>query len=270
MTYPKARWLTCGVFCACFGLAAEVHPIVWCVPEIASGHISVGRVKVVHPVQNFDAGLGARLDDVGYVVAGVWSMSDLTECYRERRDKFWNEIDPMVACGREFALGDGYSFDTRVGAQWNYMAGYFDDAKRSYDEWQIAETLKTPYVTPWFAMRNFYWPVAKASWRTGLAHTFVLNEAWSLSCWIWIDGGGERWNQQRFGYRHPERIHRGINSGSARIYLNYRVTSWLNLYGGVTGYTVMTRGIRDELRNNPSDEAKDVYAVATVGVSMRY
>lgn len=254
----------------CRGDDLALRPSAWVAPEIASGHISVGRVKVVHPVQNLEVGTGVSYRPLGYVWTSVWCQSDLSNAYRDRRRRLLDEIDPMVGCGHEFELAEGYSFDTRVAAQWNCMDGYRGAERRSYDEWQIAETLKTPYLTSWFSMRNFYWPVAKASWCAGLMRTFPVAENWQIGCRAWLDGGGERWNQQRFGYENPQRIRRGINSGSLRLSLTYQVSSWCSVTAGVTGYCVLSRAARDELHDNPSDEAKATYAVASLGLRMAY
>lgn len=245
---------------------SALEPIAWCALEIVSGHISVGRVKATHPVHCFDAGVGAEYKPLGYALAGVWSLTDLSRAYRDSRKAFWNEVDPIVLFGRRQELADGYALDSSVGAQWNYMAGYEGDARCSYDEWQVRETLTTPFVTPWFSMRNFYWPVAKASFRAGLTRSFGLAENLTLVPNVWIDGGGERWNEQRFGYRNPKRIGRGVNSLSARLFLFYRLGPWAQAYCGVTGYCVTDPDIRAELKANPSDEARHLYALVSCGV----
>ena len=268
-------WLFAATFvaaCLAFPCAADepvaegVRPLFWCAPEIASGHISIGRVKVTHPVQNFDAGLGAEYAPVGYALVGIWSLTDLSRESRDTRHPFWNEIDPLVAVGRRQRLAEGYSLDSRVGTQWNCMAGYEGAARRSYDEWQLNESLTTPYVTPWFAMRNFYWPVAKASFRVGLLKSFPVTDDLSFTLNVWSDGGSERWNEQRFGYRHARRIGSGLNSVSVRLFATYRLFEQAEIFGGVTGYTVVNNKIRDELNENPSDEALDLYAVVTCGI----
>ena len=249
---------------------SELRPIAWCAAEAASGHISIGRVKATHPVQNFEAKLGAEYAPLGYATAGVWSLTDLSRAYRDSRSAFWNEVDPVVTAGRRQALAEGYALDASVGAQWNEMVGYRGDARRSYDEWQMATSLTTPLVTPWFAMRNFYWPVAKASFRVGVTRSFRLTENLSLAPNVWLDGGSERWNRQRFGYRCPERIGQGVNSLSARLFAVYRLHAHAELYGGATGYCVTDPDVRAELKDNPSDEARHLHVVFTCGVKLAF
>ena len=279
---PRRRGGARLVALAAFGLAAsaraeaptkadsELRPIAWCAAEAASGHISIGRVKATHPVQNFEAKLGAEYAPLGYATAGVWSLTDLSRAYRDSRSPFWNEVDPVVTFGRRQALADGYALDASAGAQWNEMVGYMGDARRSYDEWQVATALTTPLATPWFAMRNFYWPVAKASFRVGVTRSFRLTENLSLAPNVWLDGGSARWNRQRFGYRCPERIGQGVNSLSARLFAVYRLHANAELYGGATGYCVTDPDVRAELKDNPSDEARHLYVVVTCGVKLAF
>ena len=252
------------------GATSNLRPIAWSAAEVASGHISIGRVKATHPVQNFEAKLGAEYLPLGYATIGVWSLTDLSGSYRHSRGWFWNEIDPVVTVGRRQTLADGYSLDASVGAQWNEMTGYKGDARRSYDEWQTAVSLTTPWATPWYSMRNFYWPVAKASFRVGLTHDFALTDKLSILPNVWLDGGSARWNRQRFGYQNAARIGSGVNSFSLRLFANYRFLPHAALYGGVTGYCVLDPDVRDELRDNPSEEAKHLYAVATCGVKVSF
>lgn len=248
----------------------ELRPIAWCAAEVASGHISTGRVKATHPVQNFEAYLGVEYAPLGYATAGVWSLSDLSGAYNDSRSAFWNEVDPVVTVGRRQPLADGYAINASVGAQWNEMVGYRSDARRSYDEWQTAVSAETPFVTPWFSMRNFYWPVAKASFRVGVKRGFRLTNSLSLVPNIWLDGGSARWNRQRFGYRQADRIGRGVNSVSVRLFAVYRFVPHAELYGGVTGYCVTDPDVRAELESNPSDEARHLYAVVTCGVRLLF
>lgn len=252
------------------GGASDLRPIAWAATEVASGQISTGRVKVTHPILNCEAQLGAEYLPLGYATIGVWSLSDLSSSYRHKRSWFWNEIDPVVTVGRHQPLADGYVLSARLGAQWNEMAGYKGDARRSYDEWQMGLSLTTPWVTPWYSMRNYYWPVVKASFRVGLTRTFALTDRLSVTPNVWLDGGSARWNRQRFGYQNASRIGSGVNSCSLRLYANYRLLPHASLYGGVTGYCVLDPYVRDELRDNPSEEAKHLYAVVTCGVKVSF
>lgn len=247
--------------------AVECKPIVYADTEFESAHVSMGRLKVAYPVFNLDIGVGADVSEYGYLLAGVWSESDLTTHYRDRRHQPMQEIDPGLFYGRNWELAEGWSLDSRLGAQWNLMTGYYGNARRSYDEWQLRTTLATPYVTLWYAMRNFYLPVTKASFSTGVKRSFLLTERLSLVPMFWIDGGSDIWNEQRFGYSDDlERIGMGINSCSLKLLLKYCMTDHFDVYCGVTGYFAVDSDIRSELDANPSREAKSECVIFSTGL----
>ena len=251
---------------------AESSPVGmygWVNPEIESAHISIGRLKVSYPVFNLDVGAGLDIRDYGYTAVGVWSESDLCSHYRKQRHQAFQEVDPIVLYGYRFNIAEGWSLDSRLGHQWNFMAGYRGDANRSYDEWQFKETLETPWLTLWYGMRNFYLPVTKASFVVGALKSFKLTDDWSLIPSFWMDGGSARWNSQRFGYtQDASRIGRGLNSCSARLTLSWLMTDKVSFYCSLTGYAAIDSDVREELDENPSREAKKHYAVVATGIKI--
>ena len=256
-----------AVFAASAFCAIEYKPIAFADAEFESAHVSIGRLKSAYPVFNLEFGAGADFSEYGYFLFSTWTESDLTNHYRDRRNQPMQEVDPLVAYGYKFKLAEDWTLDSRVGAQWNLMVGSYGEARKSYDEWQIRETLATPYITLWYAMRNFYFPVTKASFNFGAMRSFALSERFSLVPSIRIDGGCDRWNEQRFGYtQERSRIGRGLNSCSLKLLLNYSLMDNLNLYCGVMGYFAIDGDVRDELDANPTREAKSECAIFSTGL----
>lgn len=247
--------------------AFELKPIAYVDSEIESAHVSIGRLKVAYPVLNLEATAGADFGEYGYLLLSTWTESDLTNHYRDRRNQPMQEVDPLVLYGYNFEFTEGWSLDSRLGAQWNLMTGYYGANKRSYDEWQLCESLATPYITLWYAMRNFYLPVTKASFRVGAKRAFPLSERLSLALMAWVDGGSDRWNEQRFGYTDSRgRIGRGVNSCSLKLLLNYHLADHLDVYCGVMGYFAVDGDVRRELDANPSREAKSDCVIVSTGL----
>lgn len=247
--------------------AADVKPIAYVDTEFESAHVSMGRLKVAYPVMNVEVGVGADFGKYGYLLLSTWTESDLTNHYRDRRYQPIQEFDPVILYGYDYKFADGWSLDSRLGAQWNLMTGYYGDGRRSYDEWQFRETLVTPYITLWYAMRNFYLPVTKASFRAGIKRSFPLTDKFSLVPMVWVDGGGDRWNVERFGYTDDKaRIGRGINSCSLKLLLNYHLADHFDIYCGVMGYFAVDGDIRAELDANPTREAKSQCVIFSIGL----
>ena len=240
----------------------------WMENEIETAHISMGRIKNTHPCWNVDLGMRGNLDCFGYLLAGIWTESDLDGNMREAHKWYFHELDPMVGYGYHWDVVKDIALESRVGAQWNYMAGYDGPDRRSYDEWQLREELKMPWITPWFGMRNFYCPVMKASFRLGVKRSFAITERLSFDPNIWSDGGSARWNRQRFGYSGCDvgDIPSGFNSLMVRMFFSYRLCDHVKLFGGVTEYVVLDPEIRHNLRSNPAENSMRDIAVFTVGV----
>ncbi|MBR1921110.1 MAG: hypothetical protein IJ829_03770 [Kiritimatiellae bacterium] len=239
-------------------------------PEFESAHVSMGKLKAAYPVFNLDFGAGLGLGDLGYVFAGCWTESDLSNHYRDRRHQVMQEVDPIVGCGRTASFAEGWSLDSRLATQWNLMTGYYGRARRSYDEWQFRETLVTPWLTAWYGMRNFYLPVAKASFCAGVTRRFPLWGSLSLAPAVWVDGGSDRWNEQRFGCTERRgRIGRGVNSCSVRLMLQYALSEDIDLYGGVTGVFVVDGDMRRELDASAAREAKSDVVIVSAGLKWR-
>jgi hypothetical protein len=245
----------------------ECRPIAYVDSEFESAHVSIGRLKAAYPVYNLDVGAGADFGEYGYLMATTWTESDLTNHYRDRRHQLMQEVDPLVLYGYRMVFAEGWSLDSRLGAQWNLMVGSYGSARRSYDEWQFRETLETPYVTLWYRMRNFYLPVTKASFNAGVMRSFPLSGRLSLVPMFRIDGGSDRWNEQRFGYTDGRgRIGRGINSCSLKLRLDFRLSDNAVLYCGVMGYVAVDDDVRAELDADPSREAKNECAIVSTGL----
>lgn len=245
---------------------SRFHPFAWMANETESAHVSIGRLKGAYPVWNVDTGLGIEDDAFGYALVAVWTESDLSSHYHLKHRRLFHEIDPVVSYGYRWLPAEGWTLDSRVGVQWNVMDGYYGDSRRSYDEWQWREELAMPWITVWWQMRNFYWPVPKASWRFGARKTIPLYGGLSLVPCLWFDGGCARWNQQRFGYHDPGRIGRGLNTATLQLFLNYELSGGWVLYGGLSQYSAVDSDVRSELQRNPTREGKADLLFATLGL----
>jgi len=266
----------------CFGLflfvlpwlptAAATSPLRfsgWISPEVESAHITRGRIKVLDPVWNLDSGLRAETESVGYVIVGLWTESDLTGRYTGTRRPFFSELDPLLSYGYELQVAEEWSLDSRLGLQWNWMEGYREDGRKSYDEWQWRETLKTPWVNLYVLTRTFYHPYYAMAFKCGIKRSFRFCERFSFDPNVWVDGGSERWNRQRFG-AHSEldpAYHAGPNSISAQIILSYWLSDELRLFGGLTEYVAVGGVVREQISANPARTALLDLMVFSIGLT---
>lgn len=245
----------------------------WAYPEFASGLTSMGCIKSIYPVFNLDTGAAIKLKDERYgrILFGVWSESDINSHYHDKRRYAFQEIDPFIAYAYRWHFHDGWNLDSQIGAQWNFMAGYYGDGCHSYDEWQFWERLNTPWCTIYGGMRNFYLPVCKPFFRVGAMKSIPLVGALSVCPNIYLDGGNERWNQQRVGYgEYRKKIGQGLTAAIVQIHLDYRLSEWLSLYGGVTQHISVGKEVRNSLRANPNRTARKDFLIVTIGAKLDF
>ena len=240
--------------------------------EVESAHVTRGKIRSITPVWNIDASLGAEIKDCGYVLAGVWIESDLSLHYSEIRDWYFNQIDPLASYGYEWKICEGWSLDSRVGLQWNAMTGYYGERRRSYDEYQWRESLKTPFVTVSWFMRTFYYPYYATAFKVGAKRKFPICGGLSFAPSVWLDGGTKHWNARRFGQYTLDKADysRGFNSGSLQLFLTYTFDNGIVLYGGITEYVLIDSTARRQTRANDADEAKLDLLIGTMGVKYAF
>ena len=244
----------------------------WVNPEFESAHVTRGRIKVLDPVWNVDCGLKAETKDFGYFLCGIWTESDLTDHYVDTRRWYFSEIDPLVSYGYKYEFGDGWSLDTRLGMQWNWMEGYEGDRRRSYDEWRWWLTLKTPWLTAYALTRTFYYPYYAMAFKSGVKTSIPLFGKLTFDPNVWFDGGSERWNRRRFSVHTADtpNYRSGANSMSAQMFLTYRFSPDFRIYGGVTEYVAIDPTVRNQVEANPARTARRELLMATFGVAYSF
>ena len=256
--------------------AGEADPVLkfsgWINPEIESSHITRGRIKVRDPVWNLDCGFKAETRDFGYFLGGIWSESDLTSRYPDVRRRCFSEIDPLVAYGYKYPFSEGWSLDTRLGLQWNWLEGYKGKGRRSYDEWRWWLTLRTPWLSAYALTRTFYYPYYAMAFKTGASSSIPIVGKLTFDPNVWFDGGSERWNRRRFGRHtaHTPNYRAGANSISVQLFLSYRFNPQFRIYGGVTEYVVIDPTVREQVGANHARTARRELLVVTLGMSYQF
>jgi hypothetical protein len=74
--------------------------------ETETGHTMLGRIVTDRPRWVVDASAGWRTKDFGRIALSVWTASELSPRYDDERRRYFNEIDPKLGYGYEYALAD--------------------------------------------------------------------------------------------------------------------------------------------------------------------
>ena len=243
------------------------RPYAWANPEVASAHVTRGKIASVRPVFILDAGAGCRLGALGYANVGFWSLSDLSRHYRAERRNCFNELDPWLQYGYTWDFAEGWSLDSRISYQWNEMIGA-RVGRRTYREWINRETLVTPWFSFFTLVRWMEFPYNCPGIRVGIFREFELPARFSLVPELFSDGGPRCWNRRRFGQwtEEPAKWRPGPNSATLSLTLRYQITDVLSAYVGVSQFSIVDPDIRRQVKARPDERGRPDLAFAKVGL----
>ena len=236
--------------------------------EVETGHTMLGRIVTDRPRWVLDSSIGWRTEDYGRAAFSVWTASELSPRYDDERRRHFNEIDPKLGYGYEYALADGWSLDSLV--EFQYSAMHYKDAPDTFYQWIGTETLRTP----WLDVYGFAWvvthPYRAPAYRIGFRREYAIAGPLSVEPHLYFDLGPERWNRRRFGDAAGDADYRsGFNAVNFHLLFKLALADGLSLYAGVRQFDALTHEVRRQTRARARrDETDFTYFVA--GLDWRF
>ena len=230
--------------------------------EVETGHTMLGRIVTDRPRWVLDSSIGWRTEDYGRAAFSVWTASELSPRYDDERRRHFNEIDPKLGYGYEYALADGWSLDSLV--EFQYSAMHYKDAPDTFYQWIGTETLRTP----WLDLYGFAWvvthPYRAPAYRIGFRREYTIAGPLSVEPHLYFDLGPERWNRRRFGDAAGDADYRsGFNAVNFHLLFKWALADGLSLYAGVRQFDALTHEVRRQTRARARrDETDFTYFVA--------
>ena len=118
------------------------------------------------------ADLSFDLDPFGRVGGYVWCASALaTSGQSYTRRNAYNEFDYAVYYGYGLELAEDWTLETTIAKKWVVLPGYRPHV-HSFSEWDVSQSLKNPYVTPYYLMRRAYHGQQWCYWEVGLTRSW--------------------------------------------------------------------------------------------------
>ena len=215
--------------------------------EVETGHTMLGKVITDRPRWVVDASAGWRTEDFGRVVFSVWTASELSPRYDDERRRYFNEIDPKLGYGYEYAIADGWALDTLV--EFQYSAMHYSNCPDTFYQWIATETLRTPLVDAY----GFTWivthPYRAPAYRLGLRKECQIVGKLSVEPHLYFDLGPERWNRRRFGDAAGDpNYNAGLNAANFHLTFKWLLADGLSLYAGVRRFDALTHEVRRQTR----------------------
>ena len=241
--------------------------------DIETAYWARGVIVDKHPFSAQYVGLNADLAPFGYVGGYAWSVSSMSRKGQSaNRQNFYNEVDYGVSYGYALEFAEDWALDSWTGPKWVTLPGYHPHAETVY-EWNAGQSLKNPYVTPYYLMRRAYRPNdGWCYWDVGLTRSWELVDRLTLTATAFAELGDARHLRSQYGpnphgdgsYSH------GIMALNLLVRLDYAVADWLGVYGFVHQFDTVNADGRDALDANTAPESLKDLTIFGVGVAVKF
>ena len=240
--------------------------------DIETAYWARGAIVDKRPYSAQFADLSFDLDPFGRIGGYAWSVSSLSKSGQSAtRRNVYNEVDYGVYYGYGFELAEDWSLDTTVAKKWVTLPGYRPHAN-TISEWNVSQSLKNPYVTPYYLLRRAYNGQHWCYWEVGLTRSWKFLEDFTFTATVFGELGDSRHFAAQYG-ANPHgsgRYSDGLMALNLMLRLDYAVTEWLGVFAFVHQFDVVSSDARAALDASTTPESRKDLTIGGVGVALNF
>lgn len=240
--------------------------------DIETAYWARGAIVDKRPYSAQFADLSFDLDPFGRIGGYAWSVSSLSKSGQSAtRRNAYNEVDYGVYYGYGLELAEDWILDTTVAKKWVTLPGYRPHAN-TISEWNVSQSLKNPYVTPYYLLRRAYNGQHWCYWEVGLTRSWKFLEDFTFTATVFGELGDSRHFAAQYG-ANPHgsgRYSDGLMALNLMLRLDYAVTEWLGVFAFVHQFDVVSSDARDALDNDKSPQSRKDLTIGGVGVALNF
>ncbi|MBR4171332.1 MAG: hypothetical protein IKR48_06740 [Kiritimatiellae bacterium] len=249
------------------------HVSIHASADVETAYLARGAVVDSHPFSSQLLGGDILLDDFGHIGAFAWSASSFTRTgQRATRRNAYHEVDYNIYYGYRLKLADEWTLDNRMARQWVTLPGYRPHAN-TFCEWHAAQSLETPYVTPYYLLRHCCQPDDWNYWDVGVKRTFSLTDTVSFTLDFFGDLGDSRHFAAQYGPKPSaprSKYHGGLQALNLVARTDWKLTDYLSVFAFVWQFDIVSDDARDSLGASNAPEAKRDVTVGGIGLAVNF
>ena len=217
------------------------------------------------------ADLSFDLDPFGRVGGYVWCASALaTSGQSYTRRNAYNEFNYAVYYGYGLELAEDWTLETTVAKKWVVLPGYRPHLN-SFSEWDVSQSLKNPYVTPYYLMRRAYHGQQWCYWEVGLTRSWKFLDDFTFTATFFGDLGDSRHFAAQYGANpHGGRYSDGLMALNLILRLDYAVTENFGIFAFVHQFDVVSSDARAALGASSRPETVKDITIGCIGVELNF
>jgi len=214
-------------------------------PEVRTTYVSLGKIVEDRPLQVTDTRIGFDTGDFGRFGIRNWEVSSLSgrRSDAHRHACYHSEFGPTWQYDINFA--EDWRLKSDLTRSWTLYRGFrkqYESSNRSYDWWQLDQSLENPYLVPFYRIRRCTHGRDFLYFKAGLRRKIPLFlECLSVTPSVFAEGGNARGFKRTFGKNIDGSGWGGggVSSISFRLELGWRIADYLSAYAYVEQYDVV-------------------------------
>ena len=240
--------------------------------DIETAYWARGAIVDKNPYSAQFADLSVDLDPFGRIGGYAWSVSSLSKSGQSAtRRNAYNEVDYGVYYGYGLELAEDWTLDTTVAKKWVTLPGYRPHAN-TISEWNISQSLKNPYVTPYYLLRRAYKGQKWCYWDVGLTRAWKFLDDFTFTATAFGELGDSDHFMAQYGANpHGDgRYSSGLMALNLLVRIDYALTDWLGVYAFVHQFNVVSSDARDALDRDTSPQSRKDMTIFGVGMAVNF
>ena len=266
--------------CAVFAAKGEtnlVHEVikrthVSAYADIETAYWARGVISDKKPYSAQFIDLSFDLNPFGRIGGYVWTASALaTSGQSYTRRNAYNEFDYAVYYGYGLELAEDWALETTIAKKWVVLPGYRPHV-HSFSEWDISQSLKNPYVTPYYLLRRAYHGQQWCYWDVGLTRSWKFLEDFTFTATFFGEFGDSRHFAAQYG-ANPHgngRYSDGLMALNLLLRLDYAVTENFGIFAFVHQFDVVSSDARAALGASSKPETVKDLTIGGIGVQLNF
>ena len=266
--------------CAVFAAKGEtnlVHEVikrthVSAYADIETAYWARGVISDKKPYSAQFIDLSFDLNPFGRIGGYVWTASALaTSGQSYTRRNAYNEFDYAVYYGYGLELAEDWTLETTIAKKWVVLPGYRPHV-HSFSEWDISQSLKNPYVTPYYLLRRAYHGQQWCYWDVGLTRSWEFLDGFIFTATFFGEFGDSRHFAAQYG-ANPHgngRYSDGLMALNLLLRLDYAVTENFGIFAFVHQFDVVSSDARAALGASSKPETVKDLTIGGIGVQLNF
>lgn len=241
-------------------------------PEVRTAYQSLGKIVEDRPMQITNVRLGFETGSFGRIGIRNWDVSSLTDRRSEVHRKVFYHTEFGPTWEYDWKFSEGWALKNDLTSSWTIYDGFYKSGgNKAFWFWQLDQSLKNPYIVPFWRIRRCVIGNDYLYCKLGLKKRFPLSSNLYLTPSAFLEGGSSRNNRRVFGKR-PDgggSPPTGLSTLSFRLEGGYAINESITAFAAVEEYIVIS-SVGRYCASNASEGSASHQELTIASVGLRF